>query len=208
MIKGLIPGYFWIFPLENGEANIGLGMIIKDMTKKRINLKEAMLKQIKENPLFKDRFADATPLDEVHAWNLPLASYRKKCAGNGWMLIGDAASLIDPLSGEGVGNAMLSAKLASQVFIEALKKGDFSEQTLKAYEKQLWDELGPEVKANYKLQKLGSRFPHLLDKLVERSLKDENFKKKLEGMLPYTEGREKLGSTDFLKLLMPSFIPF
>ncbi len=208
MIRDLIPGYFWIFPLANGEVNVGLGMITKDMIQKKVNLKTAMLREIKENPLFKDRFKDATPLEDVHAWNLPLASHKRKAAGNGWMLIGDSACLIDPLSGEGVGNAMISAKIASQVALEALKTNDFSEKNLKKYEKLLWEELGPEVDANYKLQKIGTRFPVLLDKLVERGLKDPNFKKKLEGMLPYTTGREQLGSTDFLKLLMPSFIPF
>src|SRR3989338_4088569 len=108
LVKSLLPGYFWIFPLENGLANVGLGMIVKDMNEKKVNLKAAQLKEIAENPLFKDRFAHATALEDVKGWNLPLSSYHRKCYGNGFLLLGDAASLIDPLSGEGVGTAMIS----------------------------------------------------------------------------------------------------
>ncbi len=199
MVKSLIPGYFWIFPLPNNEANVGLGMIVEDMQKKHINLKEALLKEIKENPLFAHRFKDAQLVDEIRAWNLPIASHHRKCYGNGWLLLGDAASLIDPLSGEGVGNAMISGRIAAEVAIEAMRKNDFSEKFLKKYDKDLWDTIGKEIKANYRLQKLGKRFPSLIDKLIVRATKDENFRKQIENLLPYTGGREEIGSVGFLE---------
>lgn len=201
LVKSLLPGYFWIFPLEDGKANVGLGMIVKDMNEKKINLKAAQLKEIKENPLFKERFANAQPLEDVKGWNLPLASYHRKCYGNGFLLLGDAASLIDPLSGEGIGTAMISAKVAAYVAIEALKKGDFSEEFLKRYDEQLWEEIGPEIKANYRLQKLGKRFPFLIDKLISKAKKDESFRKRIENMLPYTGGRKEMGEDNFLEEL-------
>lgn len=203
MVKSLLPGYFWIFPLPNGEANVGLGMIVKDMKEKNVNLKEAVLKEIKTNPLFAERFGNAKPLEDVKAWNLPLASHHRKCYGNGVLFIGDAASLIDPLSGEGVGNAMISSRIAAQVAIEAVSKNDFSEKFLKKYDKMLWDTIGDEIKANYKLQKLGKRFPFMIDKLIVKANKDEKFKKKIEKMLPYAGGREEIGSEDFLMSLAP-----
>src|SRR3990172_5525302 len=100
LIKNLLPGYFWIFPLPNKEANVGVGMIAEDMSKKKANLKQVLLKELKENPLFSDLFKNAELVGEIRAWNLPVASYHRKCHGNGWMLLGDAAALIDPLSGE------------------------------------------------------------------------------------------------------------
>ncbi len=203
MIKSLIPGYFWIFPLPNGESNVGLGMIVKDMKDKSVNLKEAMLHEIRHNPLFAERFKDAQPLEDVKAWNLPIASYRRKCYGNGILLIGDAASLIDPLSGEGIGNAMISARIAAKVVLDALKNGDFSEGFLKKYDDELWETIGHEIKTNYKLQRLGKRFPFMIDKLLARASKDEDFRKKVEKMLPYTSGREEIGTGDFLMMLAP-----
>ncbi|MBI2583636.1 MAG: NAD(P)/FAD-dependent oxidoreductase [Candidatus Aenigmarchaeota archaeon] len=201
MIKSLIPGYFWIFPLPNGEANVGLGMIVKDKNEKKVNLKEALLHEIKNNPLFIPRFKDAKLLDEIRGWNLPVASYHRRCFGNGFMLLGDAASLIDPLSGEGVGNAMISGKVAAKTALEALKKNDFSERFLKRYDKELWSEIGDEIKTNYRLQKLGKRFPHLIDVLLMKAKADESMRKKIEELLPYTGGRKKIGSFEFLKFL-------
>ncbi len=201
LIKSLIPGYFWIFPLPDGEANVGLGMIIKDMSDKKVNLVEAQIREIESNPLFKERFKDAKLEGEIKGWNLPIASYHRKCYGPGFLLLGDAASLIDPLSGEGVGNAMISGKVAAMVVAEALDKNDVSEKFMKKYDNDLWDIIGPEIKANYRLQKLGKMFPHLIDKLIVKASKDESFRKKLEEKLPYTGGRKDMGTTDFLKEL-------
>jgi len=198
LVKSLLPGYFWIFPLEDGKANVGLGMIVKDMNDKKVNLKEAQLREIRDNPLFKDRFKHATALEDVKGWNLPLASHHRKCYGNGFLLLGDAASLIDPLSGEGVGTAMISGKHAAKTAIEALHANDFSEKFLKRYDETLWEEIGPEIKHNYRLQKLGSKFPFLIDKLVVKAMKDEKFRKRIESMLPYTSGREEMGKDSFV----------
>ena len=203
MIKELLPGYFWIFPQVNGESNVGLGMIVKDMQSKKINLKEAMLRQIKENKLFKERFRNAQPLEDMKGWSLPIASHHRKCHFNGCILIGDAASLIDPLSGEGVGNAMISGRIAARIAIEAIKKNDFSEKFLSKYDKELWDEIGPEIRANYKVQRLGTKFPFLIDKVVMKAAKDENFRRRMEKMLPYTGGRKEMGSAGFLEELAP-----
>ncbi len=202
LVKSLIPGYFWIFPLPNGEANVGLGMIMKDMRKKNINLRQAVLDEIKENPLFKDRFKDAQIVDDVKGWTLPIASHQRKIYGDGFLLLGDAAGLIDPLSGEGVGNAMISGKLAAEIAIDALEKEDFSEKFLKRYDKALWNVIGDEIKTSHRLQVLGKRFPHLIDKLIVKAAEDENFRKEVEKMLPYTGGRKKLGTKDFLKMLI------
>ena len=138
-------------------------------------------------------------IDEIRAWNLPIASHHRKCYGTGFLLIGDAASLIDPLSGEGIGNAMISGKIAAQIAVEAIAKNDFSEKFLKKYDKVLWDTIGPEIKANYRLQRLGKKFPFLIDKLLERAVKDEKYRQKIEKLLPYAGGREEIGSVGFLE---------
>ncbi len=204
LVDKLIPGYFWIFPLPNNEANVGLGMIISDMQEKKINLKQAVLDEIKNNPLFKDRFADAQPVEDVRGWTLPIASYHKKIYGNGFLLLGDAASLIDPLSGEGVGNAMISAKVAAEVVVEALNEGKYDEKFLKRYDKRLWDIISDEIKTSTKLQVLGKKHPNLIDKLLVKASKSESFRKEVEQLLPYTGGRKKIGSVGFLKMLLTS----
>jgi len=79
---------------------------------------------IAEHPLFRERFAGAVELPESRrGWLLPLGSKRRTIHGHGWLLVGDAAALIDPFSGEGIGNAMVSGRLAAETVHEALARG-------------------------------------------------------------------------------------
>ena len=70
-VKSCMPGYFWIFPLENGLANVGIGMVMSDVRKKNVKLDAAMLDAIATNPLFKERFANAKMVSPLKAWSLP-----------------------------------------------------------------------------------------------------------------------------------------
>src|SRR3989344_5863265 len=96
---------------------------------------------------------------------------------------------------------MISAKHASKAASDAIDKDDCSEHFLKRYDKDLWDEIGPEIKANDRLQKLGKKHPDLIDKLVMKAAKDESFRKMIEKMLPYTGGRHEMGQLSFVEKL-------
>lgn len=201
LLKDLLPGYFWIFPLPNKEANVGLGMVVKEKDKKGINLMEELKRAIAENPLFAERFKHAQLDGGIRAWNLPVASYRRKCYGDNYLLVGDAASLIDPLSGEGVGTAAISGRIAAAVATDALNNGRIGKDVLARYEQQLWEEIGQEIKASYRIQRLGHKFPFLLNKLMSKASKNPEFRQKFEAMLPYVEGKEKIGAWRFIASL-------
>ena len=53
-LKGVLPGYFWIFPLPNGQANVGIGMRADKMTDKKINLKKMLRKTVMMKILLKN----------------------------------------------------------------------------------------------------------------------------------------------------------
>ena len=91
---------------------------------------------------------------------------------------------------------------ASQVAVEAMDNDKINEQFFEQYDKRLWDEIGMEIKASYRIQRLGKKFPHLIDKVVEKALKDKDFKKKIEEKLPYAEGKKEMGTTSFVMDLM------
>ncbi|MDO8627071.1 MAG: NAD(P)/FAD-dependent oxidoreductase, partial [Candidatus Diapherotrites archaeon] len=190
-IKECLPGYFWIFPVGNNEANVGVGMVTSDMKKLGSKLDEITFKAIKENPLFTERFKDAELIDPVKGWQLPVASYHKKAHGNGFVLIGDAASLIDPFSGEGIGNAMLSAKYATERIKEAFDANDFSEAFLKTYEDRLWAEIGNEIKTSYALQKIG-RITPLLNLVLGKAAKNKEIRETISGMLGSEDAKQNL----------------
>ncbi|RIK81339.1 hypothetical protein DCC62_02310 [candidate division KSB1 bacterium] len=67
-VEDVLPGYFWIFPLEDGLANVGIGMLHSEIRKRKINLREAHIAAT-ESPTFKKRFAHAQLTDAIRGWN-------------------------------------------------------------------------------------------------------------------------------------------
>lgn len=199
-VDDIIPGYFWIFPLEDGKANVGLGMMERDIKKRDVDLRELMAKAI-NNPLFKERFATGKPLERPVQWDLPLGSKRRKMFGNGWMLAGDAAGLIDPFTGEGVGEAMHSGKMAAHAAKEAIDAQDVSEAFLKRYDDRFWEYLGPELMLSHKLQKIG-RKKWLLNWVLGKAARSPYVREQISGMLANVIPKKTLASPLFyLKLL-------
>jgi len=200
--KTAIPGYFWIFPYEDGTANVGLGMLTKDVKSKNVNLKELMEKEITQNPSFKERFQNARLISEIKGWSLPLGSkIRKHIAGKGWLLLGDTASLIDPFSGEGMGNAMTSGKIAFRTISRALRLGAYSEKILGEYEQEIHNELKKELEMSYMLQRLGKN-EFLLNLVIDKAARNPEIRKELTTMIVSEEAKKSFSSPMFyLKLL-------
>ncbi len=200
-INSMLPGYFWIFPIGNNLVNVGAGIITKDLKNKKINLQKSMFNAIEKDELFKERFKNAEKVSEVKGWTLPLGSTHRKAHGNGFVLLGDAASLIDPFSGEGVGNAMTSAKFASQTILKALKEKNYSAEFLKEYEENLWNEIGQELKTSYLLQRIG-RIKFLLNFIIGKAERKKEVQEVISGMLANEESKKEFVSPWFyLKLL-------
>ncbi|MFA5105916.1 MAG: NAD(P)/FAD-dependent oxidoreductase [Candidatus Micrarchaeia archaeon] len=200
-VKSVLPGYFWIFPSDNGTVNVGLGMITKDVKDHKVKLPEEMVRIIKEEPLFKERFAGAELIGNIQGWSLPFGSIHRKAHGDGYVLLGDAASLIDPFSGEGIGNATTSAMIAAPVIVKALKSGDYSAAALKEYEDKLWAEIGPELNNSYQLQKAG-KIQFLLNFLIDKAARKPELQQAISGMLSNEEAKQQLYDPIFyLKLI-------
>jgi menaquinone-9 beta-reductase len=199
-VKEAQPGYFWIFPLDDGYANIGIGMLHKTIKDKKIDLKKVLERTIK-SPAFKERFANAQPMENPRGWNLPVGSIHRKNYGDGFMLLGDAAGLIDPFTGEGIGNAMFSAKYAIEMAVSAKEKDDFSGNILQHYDSVLWKRLGNELAVSSKLQKVG-RMQTLLDFVIGKAERNKEVENILSGMMRNDIPKKQLANPLFyLKLL-------
>jgi flavin-dependent dehydrogenase len=89
LLEGVLPGYFWIFPLANGQANVGVCMLSKYVSEHKVNLREVLLQTVAEHPTLKVRFAKAALDGKIVGWGLPIGSNLKKpLSGDGFMLIG------------------------------------------------------------------------------------------------------------------------
>ncbi len=194
-VNEVLPGYFWAFPLENRYANFAIGMLHSSLKRRRVNLKEA-LQTVINRPPFDRRFANARAMEEPVGWNLPIGSIRRKSYGNGFMLLGDAAGLIDPFTGEGIGNALYAARFAAQVAAEARTANDFSEAFLKRHEDRLWDAIGDELRTSKRLQDLG-RWRPLLNLVIQKAAQNQQISDLITGMIANAVPKKKLFSPVF-----------
>ena len=180
-VNETIPGYFWIFPAGNKKANIGVGLLKSRAKKKKYNLQQIM-KQVINSKNFKHRFKNSNALEKPKGWNLPFGNTKRGNHGNGFLLLGDAAGLVDPFTGEGIGNAMESGKIAADIVLKAKKSNNFSNQILSEYDKVLWEYLGSELKTSTLLLKL-AHYRILLNFVIDRASRNKNIKNMISGML-------------------------
>lgn len=152
--KEFLPGYFWIFPLPNNRANVGVGMLSRFVADKNINLKERLQDIIANHPNVRDRFKNARAVESIKGFSLPLGSKKRSISGNRYLLLGDAASLINPLSGEGIGNAIRSGRIAAEHLIKIFPAQQFDAEVNKAYDREVYRLMWGELRANYYIQRI------------------------------------------------------
>ena len=196
-VDTVVPGYFWLFPLGGGKVNVGIGMVMGLLDKQKKKLKSLQADVIANHPLFKERFADAELIEGTSkGWQLPFGSPRKgeknqprRAYAPGALLIGDSASLVDPFSGEGVGNALVSGEMAARHVME--NRGGVE------YQDELWAALGPELTNSFKMQKM-SRRKWLLNWFVGKAGRKPVIQEMMTEMIASKEAQENLHSKWFL----------
>jgi len=166
LYKGILPGYAWIFPYGERRANIGLGMRLDKFRKEDKSLKE-MLDVFMEVPAIKKRRNSQTRLENVATWQLNFGSkWDIQRTFDGAILIGDAAGLINPLTGGGIHNGVISAKIAAEVIHEAFCKNDFSRQRFLKYETECTNKMEKSMKQSYLIQRTLLNMPVVVDWLI------------------------------------------
>ncbi len=92
-----VPGYGWLFPAGDGTVNIGVGALSTMKGFAKLNLNRLC-------DSYRDLVADSWQLgpylERPRAWRLPMSAVRRH--GPGWVAIGDAAGLVNPMNGEGI----------------------------------------------------------------------------------------------------------
>jgi geranylgeranyl reductase family protein len=190
-LKDFLPGYFWIFPLPNGDANVGVGMLTSYISERKVNLKKALLDIVENRVGIKERFAHAQLDGDIVGFPLPLGSKRQKLSGDHYMLIGDAAHLVDPLTGEGIGNAVFSGYIAADQVEKCLKEDKYSAAFLKDYDTRIWRVMGPELNLSYRIQRLG-RYPAIFNFVLWAASKNVQLSELVYSMFNNIDMRKKV----------------
>ncbi|AXK87607.1 geranylgeranyl reductase family protein [Nocardia farcinica] len=95
----LVPGYGWVFPLGNGEVNIGVGSLATERRPSHVALK-SLLRHYTSQRYAEWQF-EGEPRAVASAL-LPMGGAVSNVAGRNWVLVGDAAGCVNPLNGEGI----------------------------------------------------------------------------------------------------------
>jgi len=115
----VLPGYGWIFPLGNGEVNIGVGALSTSKRPAELALRPLMSYYA---DLRREEWGFEGQPRAMSSALLPMGGAVSGVAGRNWMLIGDAAACVNPLNGEGIDYGLETGRLA----VELLGSGDLS----------------------------------------------------------------------------------
>ncbi|CAJ1003500.1 MULTISPECIES: FAD-dependent oxidoreductase [Bacillales] len=143
--KGIL-GTAWLYTNKD-SLNIGVGAMLSGLIKHKIK-PYALLDYVKNHPMIRP-YIQGSEQQEYLAHLIPEGGYRSmpKIVGNGVLVVGDAAQLVNAIHREGSNMAMTSGVLAAEAILEAKAAGDFSEKTLDTYRKRLLDSfIGQDLK--------------------------------------------------------------
>lgn len=135
--KKYMPYGVYITPLQNGIINVNT-MVRKDIaTERQMNLKQIMSDFIAAHPKLSERFKNAELIGNIQGCSLELGSRWWAVSGAHFMLVGDAAGLIDATNANGIGHAMISGPMSAEFAKKSLAAQDFSAEFLKNYDQAL-----------------------------------------------------------------------
>lgn len=128
----LLPGYVWSFPLADGSANVGFG--IQRDTGHRIQDMKTLWPDILARPHIAAVLGpDATPEGPHKAWPIPARLGDLVLSHERVLFVGDAAAATDPMTGEGIGQAIETGRLA----VESIVAGSSPSEVCSLYETEL-----------------------------------------------------------------------
>jgi geranylgeranyl reductase family protein len=144
---GVVPGgYGWVFP-KGDHVNVGVG----GWGGEGPRVREHLARLCREHGLAPERLAD------VRGHRLPMRRAGSRAAAGRTLLVGDAAGLVDPLSGDGIYEAFVSAALAAEIILAA----EGTAQGLTPYDARLAAALDPHAAASWSAKVALDRFPRV-----------------------------------------------
>lgn len=164
----ILPGYGWIFPLGGGRANIGVGCFFQ--AGRRVDVKriwENFLAWLTQRGVLGSESRMTSPAQTAL---LRMGLRGNRPVGDRILLLGDSAALINPLTGEGVGQALQSGRLAAETLSAAAAAKDFSARALRSYGQKIRAMFAREMRQYHFLRK-GLQYPWLVNLLVAKARK-------------------------------------
>lgn len=190
--KEIIPGYGWIFPLPDGEFNVGCGVFRDQAITENLNLHRVFDRFVSTFPLAKEIMDRATEKTKLVGAPLRCGFVGMRIPRVGRIIsIGESISTTFPFTGEGIGKAMESAEMAADAVNKYLVAEDPS--LLVEYNRLLKDELEPKYEGYRKAEKWLSK-AWINNFLARRALKSKYMRECAVGLLEETIDPRKIFS--------------
>lgn len=157
--KEFFPGYLWIFPMADGTANVGFGCLVNDL---KDDIRSIFETWIDNDDTLRQRFSDAKSISPLVGGLIPYNVDKFDCFGDNFCVCGDAASLIDPITAGGIGNAMASGYYAAQIAEKCVLSGNYSRTATEEYSTLLQKRIGHDIHTHLFLQKMIMRHRWLI----------------------------------------------
>jgi flavin-dependent dehydrogenase len=161
-------GWFWYIPLENDITSVGVVADPEYLVKGRgQDLAKIFHEEIEKVESCRRRVEGATRVDKIYS--ILDYSYRStNCAGDGFILIGDAYGFLDPIYSSGVLLALKMAELAADSIHDAFANNDFSGARLGQYQEKLDQGIESMRKLVYAFYNEGFSFSQFLRKYPDQ----------------------------------------
>jgi geranylgeranyl reductase family protein len=150
--RDLLPGYAWVFPLPGNRANVGFG-VLRD-GRKGHELKE-LWNDLLERPVLREILGPAArPEDRVRAWPIPTRYDPAALADGRVLFAGDAAAVVDPMTGEGIAQAIETGILAARAVADGSAAASDPLEVGDRYRRSVAGALGSDLRFAAALQRL------------------------------------------------------
>jgi menaquinone-9 beta-reductase len=139
----LMPGYGWLFPLEDGRTNVGLGTLDTTSAFQKTDFKDVMRRWVED--IFPEwQLEHDESAGPIRGAALPMGFNRTPLYADGLLLVGDSGGMVNPFNGEGIDYALEAARVGAEVVAQAIARPSDAERerVLAAYPKVMKDELG------------------------------------------------------------------
>lgn len=198
------PGIFWMFPKGEKDSNVGMAMISQTFPHKTDHIKKLLTDHIATHPEIRKRIGNGTLEAKMEGWPITFFNSSQKLAGVRLLLVGEAAGLINPLSGDGIQYALLSSRWAAETIEDCIATNDFSEESLYPYTEKVLKEVG----YDFALSNLLVQFPRnksltklwmtILTVLIARAKEDKAYADVIAGIFEGTYPSYKALTVPFI----------
>ena len=182
--RSICPGYGWIFPGPGCRYNLGVGFF-SDGRGDTPSLRDLWVRFTTRFRPAAELLARSEPLTEFRGAPLRIGLHGATLGRPGALVLGDAAAMTYPATGEGIGKAMESGLLAARLLVDSLRGGRALESVHHAYDSEFRRQFATRYRAYWTAQAWSSR-PWLLNLLASRANRGRFVRRELEALIAET----------------------